>query len=86
MKKYIIKLNNKVYEVEIEEVTESESKNISLNPSKENNILNTVEEKSAPKKDGESIEAPMPGKILDIKVKEGSQVKKGDLLLILEAM
>ena len=35
-------------------------------------------------KDG--ILAPVPGKILDIKVKVGDTVKKGDLVLILEAM
>ena len=32
------------------------------------------------------IKAPMPGLILDIKVKEGQEVKEGDTLLILEAM
>lgn len=35
---------------------------------------------------GEAITAPMPGNILDIKVSSGSQVKKGDILIILEAM
>ena len=30
--------------------------------------------------------APMPGKVIDLKVKEGSKVKKGDTLVILEAM
>ena len=32
------------------------------------------------------INAPMPGTILDIKVNQGDVVKKGDILLILEAM
>ena len=32
------------------------------------------------------LKAPMPGLILDILVKEGDEVKKGDKLLILEAM
>lgn len=32
------------------------------------------------------IKAPMPGLIFDIKVKEGDEVKKGDAVLILEAM
>jgi len=32
------------------------------------------------------INAPMPGVILDIKVSTGTSVKKGDVLLILEAM
>ncbi len=35
---------------------------------------------------GEKVTAPMPGTILDIKVQTGASVKKGDVLLILEAM
>ena len=30
--------------------------------------------------------APMPGKVVEIKVKKGSNIKKGDTLVILEAM
>ena len=33
-----------------------------------------------------SVDAPMPGNILDIKVSNGASVKSGDVLLILEAM
>ena len=33
-----------------------------------------------------SINAPMPGKVLDILVKDGQEIKEGDSLLILEAM
>ncbi len=33
-----------------------------------------------------SIKAPMPGLIIDLKIKEGDSVKQGDALLILEAM
>lgn len=32
------------------------------------------------------IKAPMPGLILDLKIKPGDEVKKGDVVLILEAM
>ncbi len=32
------------------------------------------------------IKAPMPGLLIDIKVKEGEHVKEGDSLLVLEAM
>ena len=35
---------------------------------------------------GESVNAPMPGNILEIKVANGAAVKKGDVLVILEAM
>jgi biotin carboxyl carrier protein len=80
MKKYIIKLNDKVYEVEIEEVTGEE-------------VVTTAEiaEKSKPQatsqiSGGETIEAPMPGNIVDVKVKAGDLIKKGQVLVILEAM
>ena len=35
---------------------------------------------------GTSVECPMPGTVLDIKVAAGDTVKNGDVLLILEAM
>ncbi len=35
---------------------------------------------------GEAINAPMPGNILAVNVKAGDAVKKGDVLMILEAM
>ena len=33
-----------------------------------------------------NVKAPMPGLIVDLRVKEGDKVKAGDALLILEAM
>lgn len=36
--------------------------------------------------EGEKINAPMNGNIVDVKVAAGQQVKKGDVLVILEAM
>ena len=36
--------------------------------------------------DSNMITSPMPGKVISINVKEGAPVKKGDLLLIIEAM
>lgn len=35
---------------------------------------------------GETINAPLPGTVLDIKVSVGQNVSKGDLLFVLEAM
>jgi len=32
------------------------------------------------------LKAPMPGKVIDLKIKVGSKVKKGDILVVLEAM
>ena len=34
----------------------------------------------------ETVKAPMPGTIMDVKVQNGQSVKKGDVLVILEAM
>ena len=35
---------------------------------------------------GEAVTAPMPGTVLNVKVTQGQSVKKGDILVILEAM
>ena len=35
---------------------------------------------------GEQVAAPMPGTILSVNVQSGSAVKKGEVLMILEAM
>ena len=35
---------------------------------------------------GDPVNSPMPGTILDVKVAQGAAVKKGDVLMILEAM
>ena len=37
------------------------------------------------KEDGEIV-SPMPGKVIKVNVKEGDEVKKGNVLLIVEAM
>ena len=82
MKKYMIKLNGKVYEVEMEEVTGEVSATISEN-------VKPVQTNNAPAAQvsgGEIVKAPMPGNILGISVNAGDQVKKGQVLVILEAM
>ena len=33
-----------------------------------------------------SVTAPLPGRVLEVRVKEGSKIKTGDVLLVLEAM
>lgn len=80
MKKYMIKLNDKVYEVEIEEVTE-ETATTMVESEKNGSASKTVQASG-----GTTIEAPMPGSIIDVKVKVGDQVKKDQPLVILEAM
>lgn len=36
--------------------------------------------------DGNTIKSGMPGKVVEVRVQDGSSVKEGDLLLIIEAM
>lgn len=42
--------------------------------------------KTAAPAEGTSVDAPMPGNILEVKVANGAAVKSGDVLVILEAM
>ncbi len=72
MKKYRVNVNGTNYEVELELVSENEVK--SAAPA------------AAVPAGGETVTAPMPGPILDVKVAAGAAVKKGDVLMILEAM
>lgn len=99
MKKFLINVNGNEYEVEVEEIANGEStterpaqasqpKPASRPAAKSK----PAPKKAAPKKEvvvsegSESIDAPMPGSILSINVKEGDTVKSGQVLLILEAM
>ncbi|MEG0775156.1 biotin/lipoyl-containing protein [Clostridium sp.] len=98
MKKYVIKLNGKVYEVEMEEVTGETSaayerintapqNTVTENPVVQSAPQNKVVQNNAPQNaEGEALDAPMPGNILNVAVKVGDTVKKGQLLIVLEAM
>ena len=77
MKKYKVNVNGTSYEIEIELMSETEAAAAPA-PAKA----------EAPKAtgEGEAVSAPMPGTILDVKVNVGDSVKKGQVLMILEAM
>lgn len=89
MKNYRITVNGNVYDVAVEEL----GGNVSTAPVMSAPVAPVVA--AAPvvapvaKSSGAGsvkIPAPMPGKILTIKVKVGDVVKKGDVMMILEAM
>ncbi len=89
-KKYIISVNGKNYDVEVTEVTENQPAGIIK--TEEPKAANTPAAPKAPAKSEPAaagavkITAPMPGTILKVNVEQGQKVKKGEVVLILEAM
>lgn len=92
---YIVRINDKEYEVEVER-GKANITNITtiLAPVAASAPAAPAQEPAKPVQaaaptvigSGEPVKAPMPGVVLDIKVSPGQAVKKGQLLLILEAM
>lgn len=78
MKQYKVTVNGTVYEITLEAIDASEAKAAPAPVA--------APAPAAAPAGGESVTAPMPGNILDIKVASGAIVKKGDVLIILEAM
>lgn len=72
MRTFNITVNGQTYVVDVEEV----------------GGVQTAAPKAAaaPVAGGEPVKAPMPGNILDVKVKVGDTVKAGTVLCVLEAM
>ena len=81
MKKYRVTVNGTVYEVELEELTGSVPVSAPAAPA-----AAPAPAASAAPAAGEQICAPMPGNILAVNVTAGQAVKKGDVLMVLEAM
>lgn len=92
MKNYTITVNGKVYEVTVEEgfTGQGEKSGTSPAPTAAPKSAARVKEPAAATKAAEAgsvkITAPMPGKILDVKISVGQAVKKGDVVMVLEAM
>lgn len=91
IKKYNITVNGKSYEVEVEELGVGASPQAPrpvAQPSPQPKVQSTPQPVSTPAPSGGSsiVSAPMPGTIFEVRVNVGQQVKKGEVLLILEAM
>lgn len=75
MKIYKVKVNGKIYEVELESIEENTQE-----------IQSPKNETRPSTNKGHAIKSPMQGTIQSILVKVGQKVKAGDSILILEAM
>ena len=88
MKKFQVTVNGNTYEVEVEELGGSFAPQVSA-PVAATPVA-AAAPKAAPKAaapvNGTKVVAPMPGKIVDVKVSIGQSVKEGDLVAVLEAM
>ena len=82
MKKYRVTVNGTVYEVELEEIPGA----VPAAPAAEKPAAPAPAAPAAPAGEGERITSPMPGTILAVNVAAGQSVKKGDVLMVLEAM
>ena len=85
MKNYIVTVNGVSYEVSVEEVGEGQA----AAPVKAAPVKAAAPAKKA-KASGAAgsvkVSAPMPGKIIAVKKDAGAAVKKGEVILVLEAM
>jgi biotin carboxyl carrier protein len=71
-KSFLIKINGIIYPVELKDRFDLLLEKMGMNSGSAGKVNN--------------IKAPMPGLIIELKVKNGDSVKPGDTLLILEAM
>jgi biotin carboxyl carrier protein len=78
-----IEVNGTPYEVELEREEKA-----SKTPTLVRKVVPSKEEKIEKKEGGSSfpVKAPLPGKIMSVKISKGDIVKKGDVLLVMEAM
>ncbi|MGI6632758.1 MAG: acetyl-CoA carboxylase biotin carboxyl carrier protein subunit [Bacillota bacterium] len=107
MRRFKVKINDEVFEVEVEEVGRPEVRTARpvvqpppaqpvqvaapkapavAAPAPAQKPAAPAAPAAAPAAGGDDVRAPIPGVISAIKVSSGTQVKKGQVLLILEAM
>ncbi len=93
MKKFQITFKGQVYELDVEEISETTPVVGKTASAAAPTSAPLVAPASAPKAaptvapvGAKTVSAPMPGKILAVNVKQGDSVKRGDVIFILEAM
>ena len=77
MRNFVITIDGKQYQVGVKEVGETASAVTEVKP---------VAAAPAAPANGTKVNAPMPGLIKQLSKEEGAAVKKGEVILVLEAM
>ena len=100
MRKFNIIVNGKSYQVEVEEI-KAGSEGVSVPtvsaptvqaappskaPAPKPPKATTPKAHTPPPAGADTVKAPMPGTILDIKVEQGASVAQGQVVMVLEAM
>lgn len=96
MRKFNVNVNGTLYEVEVDEIQAGAAAAPARKPIPAAAPKAAAPKAAAPKAaparpaaapaGAETVKAPMPGNILEVRVKDGQSVQAGDILFILEAM
>ncbi len=79
MTKYRVRIEDRVYEVEVEKIDADQVKHHEQDSIKQADVLQNIS-------DGTQVKAPLAGTIISVITKKGQKVHKGDVLLTLEAL
>ena len=96
MRKFNVNVNGTLYEVEVDEIQAGAAAAPARKPIPAAAPKAAAPKAAAPKAaparpaaapaGAETVKAPMPGNILEVRVKDGQAVQAGDVLFILQAM
>ena len=95
MKTFKVTVDGQTYTVQVEEVAQNNNPGQPASPVKQTPAAFEVQPSATEKPQekakpatagGTSVNAPMPGSVLEVKVSVGDSVNEGDVLVVLEAM
>lgn len=89
--KYKIRLRDKFYEVEVVEgeaimLDSYDAATVAAPAAPAAQTASVAAPVSAPAAGADAVTAPLPGSVIDVKVNVGDSVKKGQVLVLIEAM
>lgn len=83
MRKFLVRVNGEMYEVEVMEITADGKKEFAIGGVQK---LGAAKPSEGLLRVTTTVRAPMPGRIVAVNVKKGDEVQAGQVAVILEAM